>query len=53
VDRVRLIDAGYAERLDVCQNCLHELSYGGFSRGMDRAAKRKRVQDFSVAAFFA
>jgi hypothetical protein len=40
------------ERLDVCQNCLHELTYGGFSRNMSGPTKRKSVQGFSAEAFF-
>ena len=47
-DKIRKSD----EQLDVCQNCLHELNYLGFTRFLDTTVKRTRVREFSVEAFF-
>jgi hypothetical protein len=40
------------EALDVCQNCLDELRYKGFFRGMNKHEKRTRVHEFLLQTFF-
>jgi hypothetical protein len=40
------------EKLDVCQNCLQELSYKSFSSQMGKLARQKHVETFSIHDFF-
>jgi hypothetical protein len=40
------------ERLDVCQNCLQEIHYKGFSPRLPVESKRARVRQFSLQTFF-
>jgi hypothetical protein len=40
------------ERLDICQNCLEELHYEGFSLQMTTHKRAMAVQKFSVKSFF-
>ena len=40
------------EELDVCQNCLQELSYNGFSSQLGRAVRKKHLDAFSMQDFF-
>lgn len=40
------------EELDVCQHCLEELKYRGFSLRMKGAERKKSVDDFSINTFF-
>src|SRR6202035_4177264 len=40
------------EVLDVCQNCLEELRYKGFSMQMGTDGRRTAVSGFSLAMFF-
>jgi hypothetical protein len=40
------------EHLNVCQHCLHELHYLGFTRFLSGTVKRTRVKEFSLEAFF-
>lgn len=39
-------------QLSVCQNCLHDLSWKGFSRDGDRNFRQNIVRNFSVKEFF-
>jgi hypothetical protein len=41
------------QRLPVCQNCLAALAFNGFSLQKDRSARRKIVETFAPAQFFA
>lgn len=40
------------EMLDVCQCCLDELSYKGFSLSQSRRQRQQAVSEFSIHAFF-
>ncbi|MGA7433773.1 MAG: HNH endonuclease signature motif containing protein [Xanthobacteraceae bacterium] len=40
------------ERLDICQVCLDELYYEGFSLQMGRDQRSNRVREFALKAFF-
>jgi hypothetical protein len=40
------------EHLSVCQHCLHELNYSGFTRFLSSPVKRRRVNEFSIQTFF-
>jgi len=39
-------------KLDVCQNCLHELSWDGFQIGMGSSLRHQSVVNFSIKKFF-
>lgn len=41
-----------AERLRVCQNCLHMLAFDGFQRNMPKAVREERVAQFKLEGFF-
>src|SRR6516164_1362922 len=40
------------ERLDICQNCLEQLHYEGFSLQMNSQKRTMAVQKFSIKSFF-
>jgi hypothetical protein len=51
IQQGKIIDTA-EQRLDVCQNCLQELHYRGFSSQMSHSSKHKRVNAFSITEFF-